>query len=265
LTGTPIQNRLSDLASLIEFLRVDPFDSPVSFRNAFSDPISTGNQIGWQRLRALVCAISLRRTKSILRTETQLPARQEVRYPVYLNAEERRLYDLVKRRFALAINAGGQKTNAFQLILQLRQICDHGIDLLPKALRNWINAASVFESHAVRQPNFCESCGEVSTGRDDVPPLRLLSCLHLICNSCNQLPQTIEVSPTPKCPVCEPTSFQNGNTRHSSDPAFNDVPTRPSSKVKALLSNLESDQRAAETCGGVQEKRYVDNHTKTTF
>ena len=64
VTGTPIQNRLTDLASLFIFLRVHPFDDLETFKNhvvkgwkSRSDPEAVA------KLKLLISSITLRRSK----------------------------------------------------------------------------------------------------------------------------------------------------------------------------------------------------------
>lgn len=63
VTGTPIQNRLDDLATLIKFLRIHPFDSRHSFNQYIAAPLKTGDPTSMDRLRALVDSVALRRKK----------------------------------------------------------------------------------------------------------------------------------------------------------------------------------------------------------
>ena len=51
-SGTPVQNRLTDLYSLIKFLRVEPFDEYALWRRTFMAPIHRGNHDAMRRLQA---------------------------------------------------------------------------------------------------------------------------------------------------------------------------------------------------------------------
>ncbi|KAI8336724.1 SNF2 family N-terminal domain-containing protein [Chlamydoabsidia padenii] len=71
LTGTPIQNRVEELYSLLRFLRIPSFGDFATFKRAISSPIQLGNvELALERLKTLLAAIMLRRTKQILNTQS---------------------------------------------------------------------------------------------------------------------------------------------------------------------------------------------------
>ncbi|RUS15829.1 P-loop containing nucleoside triphosphate hydrolase protein, partial [Jimgerdemannia flammicorona] len=68
LTGTPLQNNVDELFSLIHFLRIKPFCDIQKFREQISKPMQSGqSDIALGRLKALLRAMMLRRTKHILK------------------------------------------------------------------------------------------------------------------------------------------------------------------------------------------------------
>src|SRR5947208_3585677 len=67
LTGTPIQNRLEDVGSLIKFIRVAPFVSNANFRRYIIEPLVAGAPNSAENLRLLLGSICLRRTKRHLK------------------------------------------------------------------------------------------------------------------------------------------------------------------------------------------------------
>jgi SNF2 family DNA or RNA helicase len=240
---------------------VHPFDSPNAFRQLFLGPISHQHASGWERLRTLISCISLRRTKEALEHELSLPTRQEIVCKVSLDEEERRAYDLVKRRFALAIDTGGSKMSAFQLIFRLRQICDHGFALLPADLRNWIRQASLFGPNIPLGAETCLCCGQVP--EDDVDDnilLEALPCSHQVCFSCRRVAKSNHQEEEPFCPICRSDSLRGRDEEGIQLQPLegDDSPTyRPSSKVRELLRNLDHDQQQARATGVPMEKRLV--------
>ena len=78
LTGTPIQNELDDLYSLIKFLQIRPFDEYNWWTSVMAKPIRENRSHGFERLQELLKTISLRRVKDMKingRPLLELPAR----------------------------------------------------------------------------------------------------------------------------------------------------------------------------------------------
>ncbi|KAI4861311.1 SNF2 family N-terminal domain-containing protein [Hypoxylon rubiginosum] len=231
LTGTPIHNRLEDLGSLVEFLRVDPFDDLGVFDSIFIAPINGGRSDAWERLRLLIKAIALRRTKKALDADLSLPPRWERIHEVHLDDEENTLYDLVKRYFMRSIDSGGSVMNTFQLILRLRQICNHGKDLLPQNLQAWLHQVSVFGDATLPQLQRCEAC-DISLDGEDESSYCVFSCFHQVCQACLENRDLPNNSSDSICPLCNP------RVDSTTTPEPRSMQYRPSSKVKALLKNL---------------------------
>ncbi|KAI1457991.1 SNF2 family N-terminal domain-containing protein [Annulohypoxylon moriforme] len=258
LTGTPIQNRLEDLGALVEFLRVDPFNNRSVFKSTFLAPIDQGKQSGWEQLRLLVGSIALRRTKNTLDSDLNIPPRREIIRTVDLNEKERSLYDLMKRKFSLAINSEGSTMKTFQLILRLRQICNHGSDLLPHSLRAWLDETSAFDTSSL-QLQRCEKC-DVIIDEEDELSRRILSCFHQICRTCFSNDGSPVNITTLICPLCD-GSASGESTESSAERrmTFGVDPTiyHPSSKVEALLRNLEEDRREEVTSSQPSAKSVI--------
>ena len=130
VTGTPIQNRLTDLFSLFKFLRCSPFDDIQIFRDHVvqnwkenSDPQSVA------KLKTLVNCISLRRPKSTV----ALPTRKDETVALKFNEKERQYYDYVKSRIQSQLNmiSGENSTikllNTLTWVTELRLVCIHGL------------------------------------------------------------------------------------------------------------------------------------------
>lgn len=254
MTGTPIQNRVEDFGSLVSFLRVYPFDNPSQFHANFVSSIERGNNKGIEGLKALVQAISLRRTKQSVFRELKLGPRVERVQSVKLNEEERALYTIVKRSWTYAACGSGSIRSIFQTITKLRQICDHGRELLsPDALavldRGYINGGRLETISG--EPESCENCGaEVQNHDSGEFADYILSCMHPLCNKCfprNQGDNTEE----PLCPVCSGSGASGSllEDEQATDPFLDpsqgatdmEFLYRPSSKVLALLQNLRAD------------------------
>ncbi|KAI1326476.1 hypothetical protein F5Y16DRAFT_421782 [Xylariaceae sp. FL0255] len=240
LTGTPIQNTVEDLGAIVQFLRVYPFDTSDSFKNTFIDR-ATGRVKSWERLRALVQAISLRRTKASVGNELNIPPRQEIIHRITLNQDERHVYHMIKRNFSFLIGSRNSTSRALALVLRLRQVCDHGRDLLPTATQEWLEKASLYRDRSVDLALTCENCDNVIKDSDCNDAT--LSCLHQICQACARSTDA-EDRNLAVCPICTKSLLDtDSNTESSNSHLHMEDGTgyRPSTKVVALLRSLKND------------------------
>lgn len=131
ITGTPIQNRLGDVASLLRFLKVCPYDDPKTFDREIAQPLKNGeDQSVIKRLQKLMKMVALRRPKKVM----SLPDRDEVVESVKFTAEEAAIYDHARKDTIKLIDSalssigevGSAYIGAFQRINSLRYICNHG-------------------------------------------------------------------------------------------------------------------------------------------
>lgn len=103
LTGTPVENRLSELWSIFDFLMPGFLGSYERFRERYELGIVGEDEEAAARLRALIEPFLLRRRKTEVLTD--LPAKFEsIRY-VPLSREQRRLYDGAEQRLREDLNA----------------------------------------------------------------------------------------------------------------------------------------------------------------
>ena len=137
LTGTPIQNRVEDLAALLVFLRHSTLGTLGDFQKTIMIPLRRGDTKGTSLLQRTMSKVMVRRTKSMI----DLPPRSDFVVEFNLSPNERMLYDIARdeSNFLLKeVVSSGQTSgrfNIFQAILRQRQICNHGLDLLPRKSR----------------------------------------------------------------------------------------------------------------------------------
>jgi SNF2 family DNA or RNA helicase len=130
LSGTPVENRLSDLWSIMNLLNPGLLGSAARFGERFANPIErTRNEGARSRLRRLVSPFLLRRTKAQVLTD--LPPRTEIVQRIEPSDEERAFLEAMRRE-ALARIAQLDPTdparNRFNVLAELtrlrRAACD---------------------------------------------------------------------------------------------------------------------------------------------
>ena len=127
LTGTPIENRLSELWSIFDFLMPGVLGSAESFNRRFAAPITNGETAVAQRLSGLVSPFILRRLKAdVLR---DLPDKNESIVVANMEGEQAKLYRANEEKLALmlmdqdAAEFAGMKLKVLAELTKLRQLC----------------------------------------------------------------------------------------------------------------------------------------------
>ncbi len=112
LTGTPIENRLGELWSIMGFANPGLLGSAEQFAQRFAAPIERdGDAAASRRLRRLVAPFLLRRTKGEVLTD--LPPRTEIVHEVVPGKRERALLEVLRQQAEDSVNqvvAGGAAT-----------------------------------------------------------------------------------------------------------------------------------------------------------
>lgn len=239
LTGTPMMNSVSELQSLIHFLRIKPYNDATAFKHAFGiltkgDSRQGDVTKGMQKLQALLRAIMLRRVKGSLidgKPIIQLPPKTEEIQHVVFDSDEQAFYNALESKTQIQFNkymragtVGKNYSNILVLLLRLRQCCCHphlitdfeeapaGIDLsvdemkeLAKSLESdvvgrLIDANGTFD---------CPICYDATTN-----PSIIIPCGHDTCSECltriadSQTRQNVangEEGGVIKCPSCRGT------------------------------------------------------------
>lgn len=120
LTGTPIQNHLSELWNLFRFITPGLLGSYEQFRLKFIVPIEEGDKEKQRQLKRIVQPFMLRRTKSEVVEE--LPEKMEITLPVELSEEEMAVYEVIRRRAkAMLEESNAVSMSTLAEITRLRQ------------------------------------------------------------------------------------------------------------------------------------------------
>lgn len=134
LTGTPVENRLSELWSIMHFLNPGYLGSRQGFRQNFALPIERyGDEESIQRLKKLASPFILRRVKTDPRVIQDLPEKQEMKVYCNLTEEQATLYEsVVQKVMERLAEADGieRKGLVLSMLMQLKQVCNHPAQFL---------------------------------------------------------------------------------------------------------------------------------------
>jgi intein/homing endonuclease len=130
LTGTPVENRLSELWSIMEFLNPGYLGSSTEFRKSFALPIERyRNAERAGVLKQLVQPFVLRRLKTDKEIIQDLPDKLEMKVFCNLTQEQASLYEAVVKEMLEKIEEEPDPMTRRGLILaalvRLKQVCNH--------------------------------------------------------------------------------------------------------------------------------------------
>ncbi|XP_068960819.1 helicase-like transcription factor isoform X2 [Petaurus breviceps papuanus] len=259
LTGTPIQNSLKDLWSLLSFLKLKPFTDREWWHRTIQRPVTMGDEGGLRRLQSLIKNITLRRTKTSKikgRPVLELPERKVFIQHITLTDEERQIYQSVKNEGRAAIgryfNEGtvlAHYADVLGLLLRLRQLCCH-----PHLFTNTASSSGPSGDDTpeeLRKKLISKMKLILSSGSDEECAICLDSlnipvithCAHVFCKPC--ICQVIQnEQPNAKCPLCR-NDLKGENLVECPPEEINcgaekktDLEWMSSSKINALMHAL---------------------------
>ncbi|KAE8037511.1 hypothetical protein FH972_010097 [Carpinus fangiana] len=275
LTGTPIQNNLEDIYSLLRFLKVEPWGTWAWWNKLIQKPFEEGDERGLKLVQSILKPIMLRRTKfSTDRDGRPIlvlpPADIQVIY-CELTESEKDFYEALFKRskvkFDQFVEQGRVLHNyasILELLLRLRQCCDHPFlvmsrgdtqefsDLNKLAKRFLKGSHKAQEGEAKDGPSRAyiqEVVEELRKGEQGECPICLEAfedavltpCAHRLCREC--LLASWRNPTSGLCPVCRKNVSRQDlitaptETRFQIDVEKNWV---ESSKVVVLLHELEN-------------------------
>ena len=134
LTGTPVENRLNELWSIMHFLNPGYLGSQRDFQRHFARPIEkAGDEEAARRLRSLTQPFILRRLKTDPTIIQDLPDKLEMTTYCTLTAEQATLYQAVVKDSLqqLEVSEGiGRRGLVLATLLKLKQVCNHPAQFL---------------------------------------------------------------------------------------------------------------------------------------
>ncbi|CAM3134123.1 DEAD/DEAH box helicase [Filibacter tadaridae] len=129
LTGTPIENRLSELWAIFDFIHKGYFGNFRNFTDDFIIPIERDDsEADKRKLRAKIRPFLLRRTKSDPDLQLNLPKKLEQNEYCPLTTEQAALYEsfLDETKFKLqTLNGFEKKGLILKMLSRLKQLCNH--------------------------------------------------------------------------------------------------------------------------------------------
>ncbi len=150
LTGTPVENRLTELWSIMNFLNPGYLGSLEKYRREFAIPIERfGDREATTRLKQMVGPFILRRLKSDPRVIQDLPEKIEMKEYCYLSEEQATLYEAVVRDALKKVEESegmARRGLVLTMLTQLKQVCNH-------------------PAHFLKQPAEREPLGNHTNGR----------------------------------------------------------------------------------------------------
>ncbi|KAJ8114606.1 hypothetical protein OPT61_g3554 [Boeremia exigua] len=263
ISGTPVQNRLTDFLGLFKFLHFFPYDNPEIFDNEISQlwrdkPIEEATET----FKKLLSSVMIRRTKAIL----DLPVRTDKVLRVSFDADENEYYRSVEQPVVEALDQYPETSwpNTIQRINKLRLICNLGLHM--NQVSNLEQATSLNDSVqstiAVRLSlgeDWCAQClGSVSLpSTDDTMGVTTSSntyystCCSIYCAACAQLLGFRSPSPcgcTSEPTACHLLPLPSSVRTNRSTPTRDGSPAQSygvdgvslSSKVRALIQQIKA-------------------------
>ncbi len=129
LTGTPVENRLSELWSIMEFLNPGYLGSAKDFSGKFAVPIEKYHDADRaETLKKVIQPFVLRRLKTDKSIISDLPDKMEMKVYCNLTQEQASLYEAVVKEMMEKIEAADgieRKGLVLSTIMKLKQVCNH--------------------------------------------------------------------------------------------------------------------------------------------
>ncbi|XAR60085.1 DNA helicase [Bertholletia excelsa] len=274
LTGTPIQNNLEDIYSLLRFLRIEPWGNWAWWNKLVQKPFEEGDERGLKLVQSILRPIMLRRTKFSTDREGRPilvlpPAEVQVIHCELTEAEKDFYEALFKRskvKFDQFVEQGRVLHNyasILELLLRLRQCCDHPFLVmsrgdtqefsdLNKLAKRFLKGGRETEGEAKDLPSRAyiqEVVEELRKGEEGECPICLEAfedavltpCAHRLCREC--LLASWRTPTSGLCPVCRKTVNRQALITVPTDSRFQiDVEKNwvESSKVAALMLELDN-------------------------
>ncbi|KAJ0164942.1 putative matrix-associated actin-dependent regulator of chromatin subfamily [Colletotrichum tanaceti] len=272
VTGTPIQNRLSDLATIVKFIGAYPYTDTRQFETDLSRLWKSGqDEKAVQRLKYLSACLILRRSEGTI----TLPPRHDKLYAVDFTSEEKAAYEGMRQQAIARIDEALQEDDGFatakiavyhnilQRIESLRLFCNLGLGYHSRHSKkmsssdegshDWAEIAQqLFNLQVQKEPLVCLGCSStleltetiLDESLETKPRAQFFRCMKFACGDCSKRLGRANRSMTcghkPSCPTA-PVSLNNRTLEELPDsvPSGRSWQSGMPSKVKALVADIK--------------------------
>ena len=246
LTGTPLQNSVMELWSLMHFLMPAVFQSQREFREWFSVPVESmiegRQQLNTQlisRLHTILRPFLLRRLKSAV--ATQLPAKYEHTVYCRLSKRQRQYYeDFMAASDTRRILQSGNFLGMMNVLMQLRKCCNHP-DLF--AARAIVSPFDMMEGLRLEvgsvAVDIVRDQEEARRGEDGTELHHLLCMRHYAVRS-RLLASEVEQLRTPAAEIEDTTN----DVHHPQHPSYNTLFDMPADAEPIMQERLKEVKEA---------------------
>ncbi|KAK4166949.1 SNF2 family N-terminal domain-containing protein [Cladorrhinum sp. PSN259] len=250
LSGTPIQNSLDDLGSLVRFLAVPVLDNTAIFSKHISGNSESRKKSRepFKNLRLLLGSICLRRTMGALPSMGFTVLNHVLEFT---RAEREQYVSLelcFERLISLAINKQGDigKLKVMEVLLRLRMFCNNGFEgpLQGGVPTQRLKPDEVFSVLQQSGEAICASCScdvQSVNGLEDSENGYLTRCFRVFCHECSLgYQEAFRQRNTPTCSLCQRDHGVEGFVGNDSDELVLRSPPLCSTKVEALVSDVQA-------------------------
>ena len=262
MTGTPVQNSLNDLRSLVQFLGIPQLENAASFQKHIAESGRSGQRApsmkpNYENLRLLLGSTCLRRSISSLELGVT-----EVLEPLDFSHAEKEKYNelaISSRRSIDAAISGRQKAHGNRAmltsLLRLRIFCNTGLSSHGAIRQGVVDNFNADEIHSLMQQSgeapVCVTCncdipssdpsvGAYDQNVDFRHPSKCLECRQLLTLSDDDLrsSQGYHDSVNDHATQLNPSPQESEWNRVSTTNSTNSDPSKYPSKLKAVLSDI---------------------------
>ncbi|KAG0300977.1 DNA helicase rad5 [Linnemannia gamsii] len=280
VTGTPIQNKLEDLFSLVHFLRAEPWSNFSFWRTFITIPFESKDKDKAMRvITSVLEPLVLRRTKTTKDENgdpiIMLPERTiEIEY-LKFSAQENDIYQALfkdgKTKFNHYCRAGTvlrHYASIFQLLMRMRQVCDHPLLVVGRGKTD--GAQDLKDGPVQLEELMAKFSGDgdqndtsfgvsvlenLMKNTDEIPECPvcfedmadgvLMPCMHAACRSCvlDYLQVRDDKGESGECPICRQGPITEND--------LIEYTTSDATSAGTKKEDLEDDERSSVSGGNV--------------